>query len=166
MLLAKRLKQPRNVVANVKLLTFGVKAANRAVAQAKQPSNAASPQPLGAVDFVQAANPPSVHLSLPCGAVLARLLSLMPCQCFSFNFFKVHEGCCKACEPCCALPARLQVLVAQLQSPSQLRRRGAAGAVKNCCMRAEGDGTLASLLRDDAVLAKMLEPISGAEKAK
>mmetsp|Transcript_21144 Transcript_21144/g.63303 ORF Transcript_21144/g.63303 Transcript_21144/m.63303 type:complete len:395 (-) Transcript_21144:598-1782(-) len=60
----------------------------------------------------------------------------------------------------------LPVLVAQLQSPSQLRRRGAAGAVKNCCMRAEGDGTLASLLRDDAVLAKMLEPISGAEKAK
>ncbi len=31
----------------------------------------------------------------------------------------------------------LQALVSQLLSPSETRRRGAAGAIKNCCMQAE-----------------------------
>jgi hypothetical protein len=31
----------------------------------------------------------------------------------------------------------MPVLVAQLKSPSEMRRRGATGAIKNCCMEAE-----------------------------
>lgn len=35
----------------------------------------------------------------------------------------------------------LQALASQLRSPSELRRRGCAGALKNCCFSCEADGT-------------------------
>ncbi|KAG1679930.1 hypothetical protein FOA52_006994 [Chlamydomonas sp. UWO 241] len=57
----------------------------------------------------------------------------------------------------------LQVLVAQLASPSELRRRGATGAIKNCCMQAQSDGTLEVVLKDSMVLTKMMGPINGEE---
>lgn len=43
----------------------------------------------------------------------------------------------------------LQALVSQLRSPCELRRRGCAGAIKNCCFSCEEDDTLAFLLEDD-----------------
>ncbi|MEW5302753.1 MAG: hypothetical protein WDW36_005502 [Sanguina aurantia] len=57
----------------------------------------------------------------------------------------------------------LQVLLAQMRSPRALRRLGAAGAVKNCCMSAQADGTLQHLIADEFVLRAMLLPINGLE---
>ncbi|GAX76264.1 hypothetical protein CEUSTIGMA_g3708.t1 [Chlamydomonas eustigma] len=57
----------------------------------------------------------------------------------------------------------LQALVSQLQSPNEIRRRGCAGALQNCCMQAEEDGCLTNLLQDEMVLARMLKPINGEE---
>ena len=55
----------------------------------------------------------------------------------------------------------LQALVAQLKSPNELRKRGAAGAIKNICMAMEEDGAVEALTSDDLMLAKMLEPVNG-----
>ncbi|GLC41216.1 hypothetical protein PLESTB_001526000 [Pleodorina starrii] len=55
----------------------------------------------------------------------------------------------------------LQALVSQLQSWNSLRRLGASGALKNCVMSAEEDGTLVCILEDRTVLTHMLRPING-----
>lgn len=56
----------------------------------------------------------------------------------------------------------LQALASQLAPGSSLgRRRGCSGALRNCCMSAEADGTLDQVLADEAVLSRMLDPISG-----
>jgi hypothetical protein len=55
----------------------------------------------------------------------------------------------------------LQALVAQLKSPSEMRKRGAAGALKNICMTVEEDGTIEAVTSDPLMLEKMLEPING-----
>jgi hypothetical protein len=39
-------------------------------------------------------------------------------------------------------PPLPQALASQLQAPSLVRRRGVAGAIRNCCISAEQDGTL------------------------
>ncbi|WIA33946.1 hypothetical protein OEZ86_007041 [Tetradesmus obliquus] len=55
----------------------------------------------------------------------------------------------------------LQALAAQLGPSSSLaRRRGCSGALRNCCISAEEDGTLQELLADEAVLTRMLAPLS------
>ncbi|KXZ46514.1 hypothetical protein GPECTOR_43g951 [Gonium pectorale] len=55
----------------------------------------------------------------------------------------------------------LAALVSQLQSWNSLRRLGASGAIKNCVMSAEEDGTLDSILDDKTALQHMLRPING-----
>lgn len=55
----------------------------------------------------------------------------------------------------------LQALVAQLKSPSEMRRRGAAGALKNIFMALEEDGTIEAVTTDPLMLEKLLEPING-----
>ncbi|EFJ52357.1 hypothetical protein VOLCADRAFT_103022 [Volvox carteri f. nagariensis] len=55
----------------------------------------------------------------------------------------------------------LQALVSQLQSWNALRRLGASGALRNCIMSAEEDGTLDSILEDRTALTHMLRPING-----
>ncbi|KAG2501293.1 hypothetical protein HYH03_001093 [Edaphochlamys debaryana] len=55
----------------------------------------------------------------------------------------------------------LAALVAQLQSWNALRRLGSSGAVKNCVLSAESDGTLDAVLADKVVIEHMLRPING-----
>ena len=55
----------------------------------------------------------------------------------------------------------LQALVAQLKSPSEMRKRGAAGALKNIFMAMEKDNTVEAVTSDPLMLEKMLEPING-----
>ncbi|KAI8469103.1 MAG: hypothetical protein J3K34DRAFT_514352 [Monoraphidium minutum] len=56
----------------------------------------------------------------------------------------------------------LQALAAQLAPGSGgARRRGCSAALRNCFLSAEDDGTLDQILADEAVLSKMLAPISG-----
>ncbi|GIL71830.1 hypothetical protein Vretifemale_2301 [Volvox reticuliferus] len=55
----------------------------------------------------------------------------------------------------------LQALVSQLDSSNALRRLGSAGALKNCVMSAEEDGTLDCILEDRTVLTHMLRRING-----
>lgn len=55
----------------------------------------------------------------------------------------------------------LQALVSQLQSWNSLRRLGASGAIKNCVISAEEDGTLEAVLVDREALRHVLRPISG-----
>ncbi|GBF94253.1 hypothetical protein Rsub_06523 [Raphidocelis subcapitata] len=56
----------------------------------------------------------------------------------------------------------LQALASQLApGSSEGRRRGCSGALRNCCLSAEADGTLGAVLGDEAVLLRMLGPISG-----
>ncbi|KAF6255311.1 hypothetical protein COO60DRAFT_1641647 [Scenedesmus sp. NREL 46B-D3] len=56
----------------------------------------------------------------------------------------------------------LQALAAQLGPGSSLaRRRGCSGALRNCCISAEEDGTLQELVSDKAVLARVLAPLGG-----
>lgn len=38
-----------------------------------------------------------------------------------------------------------------------------SGAIRNCCISAEQDGTLESVLSDGAVLQRLLQPLSGEE---
>jgi len=57
----------------------------------------------------------------------------------------------------------LQVLAAQLKAPSTLRKQGAAGAIRNCCMSTEADGTLEHVVGDLNVLESLLHPVSGQE---
>ncbi|PNH11428.1 hypothetical protein TSOC_001796 [Tetrabaena socialis] len=57
----------------------------------------------------------------------------------------------------------LHALVSQLQSPNALRRLGSSGAIKNCVMSCEEDGTLESIIADRTLLEHMLRPISGKE---
>jgi hypothetical protein len=56
-----------------------------------------------------------------------------------------------------------QALASQLQAPSLVRRRGVSGAIRNCCISAEQDGTLEAVLSDSAVLQRLLQPLSGEE---
>ncbi|CAL8460767.1 g298 [Coccomyxa elongata] len=60
----------------------------------------------------------------------------------------------------------LQALVSQLSSPNQLRRSGCANALRNCCFRAEEDGTLGDLLEDTASLENILELLCGVTRKK
>lgn len=43
-----------------------------------------------------------------------------------------------------------------LASSSEVKKRGAASTLKNCCVSAERDGTLDAILSDKVVIAKML----------
>ena len=45
----------------------------------------------------------------------------------------------------------LQALASQLRSKCELRRRGCAGAIKNCCYSSEQDGTLELILAEEQV---------------
>jgi hypothetical protein len=56
-----------------------------------------------------------------------------------------------------------QALVSQLQSPNVVRRKGAAGAIRNCCMSAEEDSTLQHIISDEVVLERILQPLSATE---
>ena len=47
----------------------------------------------------------------------------------------------------------LQALASQLRSGSELRRRGCAGAIKNCCFSCEADGTAADIAAEGEVRA-------------
>jgi hypothetical protein len=55
----------------------------------------------------------------------------------------------------------LQAMASQLRARSLARRRGASGALRNCCLSAESDGTLPLILEDEAVLRLMIGPLSG-----
>ncbi|KAF8057110.1 PRY3 [Scenedesmus sp. PABB004] len=56
----------------------------------------------------------------------------------------------------------LQALAAQLGPGSSLaRRRGCSGALRNCCISAEADGTLAELVSDELVLQRIMAPLGG-----
>ncbi|KAG2448786.1 hypothetical protein HYH02_006138 [Chlamydomonas schloesseri] len=57
----------------------------------------------------------------------------------------------------------LAALVSQLQSWNALRRLGASGAIKNCIMSAEDDGTMDAVLDDKSLLPHILRPINGQE---
>lgn len=50
----------------------------------------------------------------------------------------------------------LAALVSQLRSKSSLRRRGCSGAIKNCFLSCEEDGTLAAIIDDSEVLSDIL----------
>lgn len=54
----------------------------------------------------------------------------------------------------------LQVLAAQLRSPSVVRRRGCAGALRNCFLRAGDDETLPSILEEKQAIVDLMHPIS------
>lgn len=47
----------------------------------------------------------------------------------------------------------LQALASQLRSGSELRRRGCAGAIKNCCFSCEADGTAGDIVAEGEVRA-------------
>ncbi|GFR42528.1 hypothetical protein Agub_g3428, partial [Astrephomene gubernaculifera] len=55
----------------------------------------------------------------------------------------------------------LAALVSQLAAWNPLRRLGASGAIKNCVLSAEEDGTLEAVLSEPQLLRHMLRPISG-----
>jgi len=55
----------------------------------------------------------------------------------------------------------LRALASQLQSSSELRRRGCSGAIKNCCFSCEEDGTADAIVAESEALADMLSVLSG-----
>lgn len=52
----------------------------------------------------------------------------------------------------------LQALAAQLQAPSLVRRRGASGAIRNCCVALAEDQTLDAVLQDEQVRRRPARP--------
>lgn len=60
----------------------------------------------------------------------------------------------------------LGALASQLRSPSALRRRGCAGALKNCCFSCETDGTVGALAGEGGALAGVLGVLGGAGEAE
>lgn len=55
----------------------------------------------------------------------------------------------------------LKALASQLRSPSELRRRGCAGAIKNCCFSCEEDGTAEDISKENEALADVLGVLAG-----
>ena len=55
----------------------------------------------------------------------------------------------------------LPALASQLRSPSELRRRGCAGAFKNCCFSCEEDETAEAIAGETAALADVLGVLAG-----
>ncbi|GAB4814226.1 hypothetical protein N2152v2_001272 [Parachlorella kessleri] len=55
----------------------------------------------------------------------------------------------------------LPALASQLRSRDELRRRGCAGAIKNCCFSCEEDGTLEQILGEEAALDDVLQVLCG-----
>lgn len=55
----------------------------------------------------------------------------------------------------------LQALASQLRSGSELRRRGCAGAIKNCCFSCEADGTAGDIVAEGEALALILDVLCG-----
>eukprot|EP00798_Chlamydomonas_sp_ICE-L_P011519 gene11519-34233_t len=76
------------------------------------------------------------------------------------NVTRLKEGRKLLLEPGRGL---LQALVGQLRTPDEMRRRGAAGAIKNCCMAAPEDKTVEHICSDLSVLTGILGPINGEE---
>eukprot|EP01024_Parvocaulis_polyphysoides_P027486 TRINITY_DN2490_c0_g1_i2.p1 TRINITY_DN2490_c0_g1~~TRINITY_DN2490_c0_g1_i2.p1 ORF type:complete len:344 (-),score=55.60 TRINITY_DN2490_c0_g1_i2:55-1035(-) len=56
-----------------------------------------------------------------------------------------------------------QSMVKQLQSQNDIRRRGCAATIRNCCFTAEDDGTLEEIISDSQTLQELLVPINGRE---
>ncbi|KAK2078918.1 hypothetical protein QBZ16_002608 [Prototheca wickerhamii] len=57
----------------------------------------------------------------------------------------------------------LQALASQLRSPSELRARGSARALKNCLFAAESDGTVPAVMAEEAALRTALAVLAGGE---
>lgn len=55
----------------------------------------------------------------------------------------------------------LQALASQLRSSSELRRRGCAGAIKNCCFSCEQDGTAEDIAAETEALTHILDVLCG-----
>jgi Domain of unknown function (DUF383) len=55
----------------------------------------------------------------------------------------------------------LKALASQLRSPSELRRRGCSGAIKNCCFTCEEDGTVDDIGKESAALTDILGVLAG-----
>ncbi|KAL4446340.1 hypothetical protein ABPG77_003147 [Micractinium sp. CCAP 211/92] len=55
----------------------------------------------------------------------------------------------------------LQALASQLRSGSELRRRGCAGAIKNCCFSCEQDGTANDIAAETEALSTILDVLCG-----
>ena len=55
----------------------------------------------------------------------------------------------------------LQALASQLRSGSELRRRGCAGAIKNCCFSCEADGTADHIAAEAGALTTLLDVLCG-----
>eukprot|EP00887_Chlorella_sp_A99_P004078 scaffold11.g4078.t1 len=55
----------------------------------------------------------------------------------------------------------LRALASQLRAPNERRRRGCAGALKNCCFSAEEDGTLEHIVAEKEALRTVLDVLCG-----
>ncbi|KAI3433812.1 hypothetical protein D9Q98_003616 [Chlorella vulgaris] len=55
----------------------------------------------------------------------------------------------------------LLALASQLRSRSELRRRGCAGAIKNCCFSCEQDGTVMDIAAETEALTTVLDVLCG-----
>ena len=55
----------------------------------------------------------------------------------------------------------LRALASQLRSSSELRRRGCAGAIKNCCFSCEEDETAEAISTEEAALTDILGVLAG-----
>lgn len=60
----------------------------------------------------------------------------------------------------------LRALASQLRSPSELRRRGCSGAIKNCCFSCEEDGTADAIGAESEALTDMLSTLCGTVHAE
>lgn len=60
----------------------------------------------------------------------------------------------------------LGALASQLRSASELRRRGCARAIKNCCFSCEGDGTVEAIADDSDALGGILDVLCGESRSE
>lgn len=59
----------------------------------------------------------------------------------------------------------LAALVSQLRSQSSLRRRGCSGAIKNCCLSCEEDGTAHMIAENSNALSDILIVLAGTDES-